>query len=422
MSASRSPPPCSSPPAADQRSRRRPGHRGGPRRQPRPGGRRQRLEIFVSGSSTVEPISTGVAEAFKAANPDFNFTVEGPGTGDGFKKFCAGETDISDASRPIKDEEAEACADAGIEYVELKVAYRRHVGPDLASTTPRSPASASPTSTRSSAPSRTGFAKWTDARGPRQGARAPTPSSPTPTSRSPAPARSPARTTRFVELAHRQDRRGARPGRRRPAPTTPPRANDNAIIDGIAGSPTSLGWVGFAFAEENKDKVSEIQVAKDANGTCVAPTAETIADGSYPLSRRLFIYVNKAKAAENPAVAAYVDFYLAEGTIATVLETVPYVSLPADALAATPRRLGRRAEAPSSSANGPGRLEARPVRLRPPRLRTPEPHSPMAQASAGRPERVSLGQPPPATPRDRIVRGCSSRPRCVSIVISASSS
>ena len=77
----------------------------------------------MSGSSTVEPISTGVAEAFAAANPGFTYTVEGPGTGDGFKKFCAGETDISDASRKIKDEEAKACADAGIEYVELKIAY-----------------------------------------------------------------------------------------------------------------------------------------------------------------------------------------------------------------------------------------------------------------------------------------------------------
>ena len=62
--------------------------------------------------------------------------------------------------------------------------------------------------------------------------------------------------------------------------------------------------MGFAFAEENKDKVTEIQVAKDANGTCVAPTAETITDGSYPLSRPLYIYVNKAKAAANPAVVA----------------------------------------------------------------------------------------------------------------------
>ena len=79
-------------------------------------------EILVSGSSTVEPISTGVAEALAASNPDFKYTVEGPGTGDGFKKFCAGETDISDASRKIKDEEAATCQAAGIDYVELKIA------------------------------------------------------------------------------------------------------------------------------------------------------------------------------------------------------------------------------------------------------------------------------------------------------------
>jgi phosphate transport system substrate-binding protein len=71
-------------------------------------------EVFVSGSSTVEPISSAIAEAFSAANPDVAITVEGPGTGDGFKRFCAGETDISDASRKIKDEEAAACKAAGI--------------------------------------------------------------------------------------------------------------------------------------------------------------------------------------------------------------------------------------------------------------------------------------------------------------------
>jgi phosphate transport system substrate-binding protein len=111
-------------------------------------------------------------------------------------------------------------------------------------------------------------------------------------------------------------------------------ANDNAIIEGVSGSDTSLGWVGFAFAE-NTDKVKELAVSKDPNGTCVAPTAETIGDGSYPLSRSLYIYVNKAKAAANPAVGAYVDFYLADGTISKVLEIVPYVNLPAADLAAT---------------------------------------------------------------------------------------
>src|SRR4029078_7659286 len=105
------------------------------------------------------------------------------------------------------------------------------------------------------------------------------------------------------------------------------------IIEGIANAPASLGWVGFAFAEENKDKVAEIQVSKDPNGTCVAPSAETIADASYPLSRTLYIYVNKAKAKDNPAVAAFVDYYLAEGTIVAAKETVRYIHLTPDFLA-----------------------------------------------------------------------------------------
>src|ERR671917_2479599 len=79
-------------------------------------------EIVVSGSSTVEPITSIVAEDFAAANPDVTYTVDGPGTGDGFVQFCEGETDISDASRAIKDEEAAACEANGIEYVELQVA------------------------------------------------------------------------------------------------------------------------------------------------------------------------------------------------------------------------------------------------------------------------------------------------------------
>ncbi|HSW43483.1 MAG TPA: substrate-binding domain-containing protein, partial [Patescibacteria group bacterium] len=83
------------------------------------------------------------------------------------------------------------------------------------------------------------------------------------------------------------------------------------------------------------DKVRKISISADVNGSCVAPTAETVSDGTYPIARPLYIYVNKAKAAANPAVAAYVDFFLAEGTIATVLETVPYVNLPAEELAAT---------------------------------------------------------------------------------------
>ena len=295
----------------------------------------------MSGSSTVEPISTGVAEAFAAANPDFNYTVEGPGTGDGFKKFCAGETDISDASRKIKDEEAKACADAGIEYVELKVAYRRHVRPDLAPTTPPSRASRFADLYALDRPRvhRASPSGATPRRSPRSSA--PTPSFPTPTSSITGPGEESGTFDSFVELALDDDRQDARPDRPRQAHDTRPdytaSANDNAIIDGIAGSDTSLGWVGFAFAEENKDKVKrDPGLQGRRTGPASRPTRR---DHRRRLATRsparLYIYVNKAKAAANPAVVAYVDYYLADGTIATVLETVPYVNLPADALAET---------------------------------------------------------------------------------------
>jgi ABC-type phosphate transport system substrate-binding protein len=110
-------------------------------------------------------------------------------------------------------------------------------------------------------------------------------------------------------------------------------SNDNAIIEGISGAAGSFGWVGFAFYEENLDTTRAFTISEDAGGSCVEPTAETIASNEYPISRDLYIYVNAAKAAENPALTAYVDFYLADGTIASVLETVPYVNLDPAALA-----------------------------------------------------------------------------------------
>jgi phosphate transport system substrate-binding protein len=288
--------------------------------------------IVVSGSSPVEPISTGVAEAFAAANPGFTFEVTGPGTGDGFKKFCAGETDISDASRKIKDEEAKVCADAGIEYVELKIAID---GMSVLTSVNNKAVSCLSLADLYAliGPESTGFAKWSDAAalGKELGSNTTFPDADLSIT---GPGEESGTFDSFVELAIRKTAEA----RKQDVNTRPDygaNPNDNAIIDGIAGSDTSLGWVGFAFAEENKDKVSEIAVAKEANGECIAPTPETIADGSYPLSRPLFIYVNKAKAAENAAVGAYVDYYLAEGTIASVLETWPYVNLTPESLAET---------------------------------------------------------------------------------------
>jgi phosphate transport system substrate-binding protein len=109
--------------------------------------------------------------------------------------------------------------------------------------------------------------------------------------------------------------------------------DDNVIIAAMEGSDTPLGFVGFAYAEQAGEGVKEIEV--DGGSGCVAPTTETIADGSYPISRSLYIYVNTANAAENPAVSAFVDFYVSDTGIVDAVTEVGYVSLPADRIEAT---------------------------------------------------------------------------------------
>jgi phosphate transport system substrate-binding protein len=292
--------------------------------------------IIVSGSSTVEPISSAIAEALAAANPDFKYTVTGPGTGDGFKTFCKGETDISDASRKIKDEEKATCATAGIEFIELPIAYD-------GITIMTSPDTAVDCLSFAdlyalTGPESVGFKKWTDASALAKelGSNTVFPDVDLAIT---GPGEESGTYDSYLELvldaigtARKTTDPTAKHTLTRPDYVASP--NDNAIIEGIATS-GSLGWVGFAFAEENAATVKELGVSKEPNGTCVKPSAETISDASYPISRTLYIYVNKAKAASNPAVAAYVDYYLADGTISTALETVPYVNLPADKLAAS---------------------------------------------------------------------------------------
>ncbi|MTB08030.1 MAG: hypothetical protein F2934_12985 [Actinobacteria bacterium] len=110
-------------------------------------------------------------------------------------------------------------------------------------------------------------------------------------------------------------------------------ANDNLIVEGIEGSDASLGWVGYAFYVAEAARMKAIAIA-NKEGACVLPTPETIADGSYPFSRTLYIYVNKAKAAANPAVAGYVDLYLSTQGLAEV-PAAGYVSLTADNIKAS---------------------------------------------------------------------------------------
>jgi phosphate transport system substrate-binding protein len=294
--------------------------------------------LEIDGSSTVYPITEAVAEEFQKANSGVQVTAKFAGTGGGFKRFCKGETDISDASRKIKDEEAATCKAAGIEYIELQIAYDGIT----VMTSPENTAIeclSFPDLYALVGPESQGFANWSDAQalGTELGTKLTYPDASLDIS---GPGEESGTYDSFVEIT--LDKLADPRGKIDPATKhTTTRAdytasaNDNTIIENVAGSPSSLGWVGFAFAEENSDKVKELGISKEAGGDCILPSAETIADGTYPISRSLYIYVNKAKAAANPAVVGYVDYYLADGTISTVLETVPYVNLPADKLAAT---------------------------------------------------------------------------------------
>lgn len=286
--------------------------------------------IFISGSSTVEPISSLVAELFSEENPDVEITVEGPGTGDGFELFCNGETDISDASRAIEEDEIEACQANGIDYTELEVAID-----GMAVLT--SPANGAVTCLSFPdlyallGPESEGFDSWSDANdlGAEVGGSGDYPDAPLVVT---APGEESGTYDSFVELALE----GIAEERGQDAVTRPDyqaSANDNVIIDGIAGTDTSLGWVGFSFYEQNQEVVKALEV--DGGGGCVAPTFESISDGSYPLSRSLYIYVNNAKAAESEALATFVDFYMTDTGLLTTVQEVAYVTLPDDRIEAT---------------------------------------------------------------------------------------
>jgi phosphate transport system substrate-binding protein len=291
--------------------------------------------IVVSGSSTVEPISSLVAEIFNETNPDVAITVDGPGTGDGFELFCNGETDISDASRPIEQEEADACEANGIQYTELEVAFDGIT----VMTNPENTAVECLNNGDLYAlfgPESEGFSTWSDANelASQVGGNGNFPDEPLDIT---APGEESGTYDAFIELSGIPDiavEQGIPEDESealRPDYQSSP--NDNVIIQAMAGSPSSLGFVGFAFAEEAGDQVREIAV--DGGDGCVAPSAETITDASYPLSRSLYIYVNNEKVGQSEALQAYVDYYLTDEALNELVAEVGYIPLPADRIEAT---------------------------------------------------------------------------------------
>jgi phosphate transport system substrate-binding protein len=290
-------------------------------------------DVVISGSSTVEPISAAVGE--KLLDCDIAATVDGPGTGDGFELFCAGETDISDASRPIDEDEVASCDENGIEFIELKVAFD---GISVL-TSPENDAVECLSFEDLYAligPESEGVDSWADAQelATELGSTTELPDAELEIT---APGAESGTYDSFLEIVFGDISEARAEGGaisedevETARPDYASQSDDTAIIAAMEAGGTPLGWVGFAFAEEAGDGVKELGISSEG-GECTTPTAETIADGSYPISRPLYIYVNATAADENPAVAGYVDHYLSDAGIASVSE-VGYVDLPADQL------------------------------------------------------------------------------------------
>jgi phosphate transport system substrate-binding protein len=261
--------------------------------------------IVVDGSSTVFPVSEAFAEEFQAENPDSRVTVGLSGTGGGFQRFCAGETDFTGASRPITQGERDACAAAGIEFVQLSVAT------DGLSVivNPANDFVECLTVAELSRIWRPGSSvtTWRDVR----------PEWPADEIRLYGPGTDSGTFDYFTEVINGES--GAS------RPDFQASEDDNILVQGVAGDRFALGYFGYAYYLENRDVLK--LVAVDGGSGCVQPSDETIEDGSYaPLARPLFIYVS-ASSLQRPEILAFAEFILREGE--AVIPATGYHALPA---------------------------------------------------------------------------------------------
>jgi phosphate binding protein len=247
--------------------------------------------VTVDGSSTVAPLSEAAADLFRSVEPGVNVTVATAGTGGGFQKFCGGETDISDASRPIKDEEAAACKAKGIDYTEVIVAndgLSVVVNPENSWATCLT---VEQLKTMWSPKSEGKIKNWNqiDNSFPDQ-----------PLTLFGAGTDS-GTFDYFTEAINGEE--GAS------RTDYSPSEDDNVTIQGVKGDKGAVGYFGLSYVEQNPDAVKAVEV--DGGGGCVAPSKETVQDKSYkPLARPLFIYVKNSSYKDNAAVRSYVDFYI----------------------------------------------------------------------------------------------------------------
>ena len=267
--------------------------------------------VKVDGSSTVYPITEGVAEEFQKANKGLKVTVGVSGTGGGFKKFCRGETDIADASRPISGKEMEACRAAGIEYYELPVAFDALtvvINPKNAWLKQATVAELK----KMWEPAAQGkITHWNQVN----------PTWPNQPIKLFGAGSDSGTFDYFTEaiVGKSKSSRG----------DFTASEDDNVLVQGVAGDVNAIGYFGYAYYAENTAKLKALPIVEKDGKPAVAPSEKTVLDGSYqPLSRPIFIYVS-AKAVAKPEVKKFVEFYMKEG--AKLASEVKYVPLPAEA-------------------------------------------------------------------------------------------
>jgi phosphate transport system substrate-binding protein len=270
--------------------------------------------VKVDGSSTVYPITEAVAEDFqKSKKNSIRVTVGISGTGGGFKKFCRGETDVSDASRPITKKEMEDCKAAGIEYMEFPVAY------DALTVVihPKNDWARNMTVAELKAiwePAAQGkITSWKQVN----------PAWPDRPIKLYGPGADSGTFEYFTEAIN-----GKAKATRGDFTAS---EDDNVLVQGVSRDVGGLGYFGYAYFTENKDKLSAVSIVAAPGKPAVAPSLESVVNGTYqPLARPIFIYVN-AKSADKPEVKEFVEFYMKNGEKLT--KEVKYVPLPSKAYA-----------------------------------------------------------------------------------------
>jgi len=284
--------------------------------------------IRIDGSSTVAPLSEPMGELFNEENSGVNLTVGTSGTGGGFEKFCNGETDISDASRPIEEDEIEACEENGIEFEEITVANDALsvvVNPDNPVTCLTVEQVGEIYGPKASA------SNWSDI----EGLDAEFDESLEIFS----PGADSGTFDYFTESINGEE------GAQRSQGVNVVGENDNATVTGVSGSPGGIGYFGYSFYNENRDKLKALEIENPDSGECVEPAPETTQAGEYaPLGRQLYIYPSAA-ALEKPEVLDFVNFYL---------ENVNDVTEQAGFIALTEEQLEESQEKVDSLATGGG--------------------------------------------------------------------